>query len=617
MYRIETKKDKVKLFRSILQLAVLITLLVLVLRALFTFIEYVPYDPADKAVVSGEDHGFVALSYIGVDRESKASRIDEEKLKEHLQALYNNGYVTITQEDIENYYNNGTPLPDKALFLMFEDGRNDTAIYAQSVMEKFNYKGTMFTYAEKFRSEDSMFLMPNDLKELKESGFWEIGSNGYRLAYINVFDRYNRFIGELSSTEYTEMAPYFGRDYNQYLMDYIRDRNDLPVESYSQMRARILGEYDLMEEEYLQGLGEMPKAYTLMHANTGAFGTNDKVSAVNEECIKRLFHMNFNREGYSYNTADVDIYDLTRMQPQSTWYTNHLLMRIKDDLPEEDQDSIQFVTGDVQGQEKWSLEKGAVEYKDELIALTSESDGSGILRLNSDEAQTDVAFSCILKGNVLGYQAVHLRSNEDLTQEVSVVLWDNMLLLTQNGEVLEVVDLYEIDEIPPVSVEEDKRDSMAGEYAAFAHNATSVAASREYKELQDQVESTEVDSVADGAEEYRPAIDINELGERKLEISLVGDHIDVKLDDKEVWTDYKLDHTEAGSICLESACKEYGYSQRNILDDVYDGVFERIEIKDMRSGSVVYSNLSTGVDQVWYQIKIVWDKVINWFIENL
>ncbi|MCR5178080.1 MAG: glycoside hydrolase [Lachnospiraceae bacterium] len=625
MYRFETKKDVIKAVRSTLELAVIAFLVFLAVRALVTFSHYIPYDPLDGAKVSGEDHGFIALSYTGVDRETRRSRISQNLLENHLKALHDLGYVTVSQKDIENYYNNGTPLPDRALFLMYEDGRNDTAVFAQAAMEKYNYMGTMFTYADKFSGRDSHFLMPKDLKELTKSGFWEIGTNGYRLSYINVFDRYGRFVGELTSDEYSQMAQYFGRDYNQYLMDFIRDENRFPVESAVQMRERIAGEYDLMEQEYTLAIGGMPAAYALMHANSGAFGTNDKVSAVNEECIRNRFALNFNREGYSLNTREVSVYDLTRMQPQSTWSVNHLLMRIRADLPEADKDCIRFVKGDKAQAANWTTELGIAEYKDEEIYLTSLPDGSGRLRLNKEPEGCDFTVSATLKGNKWGYQAIHLRANEDLSVAVSVILWNNMLQLVNNGEVLEEVDLRVFEGSPRISVEEDKRDSLAGEYGIFAKSATSVDASREYRRLQLETQAAAVQTVEQGAEEYIPEIQISEPGKRKLYIDLIGDRITVKVDDRAVWDGRQLGNsvsTDAGkdrkaAVVLESACRQYGYSQRYIVDDVYDGVFEKLTVKDAATGDVLYSNEATMGQGLKFRLIGIWNKVLNWFIENL
>ena len=618
MYKFETAKDVKKLIRSILELAVLIWVLFVIARALFTFSVYEPYAKDDKEIVSGEDHGFIALSYFGIDREGSSSRISEDRLNKELKALRDNGYVTITQKDIEDYYKNGTPLPDKALYLMFEDGRQDTAIYAQKVMEEYNYKATMFTYAEKFDVVDSFFLMPKDLLKLEQNGFWELGSNGYRLSYINVFDRYGRYIGELNSKEYSAMSKYLGRDYNHYLMDYIRDANGLPMETNSQMRSRISGDYELMKKSYNKGLGKVPSAYILLHSNTGMFGENDKVSEVNEEAIASTFIMNFNREGYSLNNTESSIYDLTRLEPQANWYTNHLLMRIRDDLPKEDKDGILFVVGDKSQNESWQLQRGAVEYQkgDERIVLTSLPEDTGSLKLLK-KAPRDIAVETTLKGNKLGLQAVILGADDDGTGGVEVSLQNNVLCLYQDGQVLEEVDLYEFDGTEKISVDEDKRDSLAGEYAALARYAVSAEQSYEYTKMSKEASLMDVPAVKDGAEEYRPQLKLNEPGSRELYIELKDNVLNVKIDGKDVWKAKKVTVKEKSNIYLKGAFTEYGYSQRNVVDDVYDAVFDKLQITDPDTGNVLYSYRLTGIDKIIQTVKNVFNKVLNWFIKYI
>ena len=620
MFKIETSKDVKKVIRTLFEAAVIVFLLYLVIRAFVSFNEYRPFNASDKSVVSGEDHGFLALSYIGTDREGNQTLISSERLTEHLKAMHDLGYVTITQKDVEAYYNEGKPLPDKALFLMYEDGRKDTAIYAQSVMENYNYKATMFTYAEKFRSKDGHFLMPKDLLDLTDNGYWEIGSNGYRLGYINVFDRYNRYIGRLTSTEYSDMVKFLGRDYNHFLMDFIRDENDIPIESKSAMQKRISGEYDLMKQEYEQGLGYVPSAYVLMHANTGAYGENNKVSSVNEKCITETFDMNFNREGFSWNDRESSIYDLTRMQPQAYWFTNHLLMRIKYDIEEADRDDIVFVEGDATQKQFWDCEKGAVEYKPELIALTSLPEDEGVLRFKGDVHAKDLSVSTVLEGNIIGSQSVELCANEDRSSSVSVEFANNVMYLKQNGEVLEQVDMDDFDELPKISIEEDKRDTLVGEYAAFARRAGSHNESVEYKKLKSQAEALEARSVEEGAREYKRTFQISDPGNRKLDITLKGSRITVIVDDKPMWEKYELKETTPGDICFACTWGDSRYSQRNIADDVYDGVFAKVVIKDITDPDhekEIYSNLYKGKDKAENTVTGIWDNLINWFIKNL
>ncbi|MDE7259614.1 MAG: glycoside hydrolase, partial [Lachnospiraceae bacterium] len=134
------RKNIRKVVRSIMEEAILILLLIIVIRALFTFDKYEPYDETKVEMAQpGEDTGFIALSYFGVDRNETKTLISTERLKEHIDALAKSGYVTITQQDILDYYREGKALPKKSMFLMFEDGRRDTAIFAQKVTEEYNY----------------------------------------------------------------------------------------------------------------------------------------------------------------------------------------------------------------------------------------------------------------------------------------------------------------------------------------------------------------------------------------------------------------------------------------------------------------------------------------------
>jgi len=355
------RKNKRKKIRIFLQIVILAVLAYLIVIGLFILKDYRPYQQRPDVAVG--DEGFIALSYFGVARNSDAQLIGIDVLREQLAALAGQGYVTVTQQDILDYYLSGKPLPKKSLFLLFEDGRTDTAIFASSVLEQMNFKATMQTYPEKFSRRDVKFLMPVQLKELERTGYWEMGTNGYRLEFINVYDRYNRFLGELDPLHYAMLSPFLGRSYNHYLMDYLRDESGNPQESYLRMKERISYDYEKLRDVYSSELGYVPRLYTLMHSNTGTFGNDNAVSAVNGYWIQDLFAMNFNREGSCFNKRNSSLYDLTRMQPQPFWPVNHLLMRIKYDT----QQPVSFVSGDEARLEKWQLLAGAAEFKKETV----------------------------------------------------------------------------------------------------------------------------------------------------------------------------------------------------------------------------------------------------------
>ena len=129
-YNFSSKKDIKKLFKSIFQGLVLVIVAYVIITALTTFQEYKPY----KTETFG-DQGFITISYFGVDRSGSDTLISTKRLEKHLKALKDAGYVTITQQDVLDYYNGKKLLPPKSLLLIFEDGRRDTAIFAQKIMK--------------------------------------------------------------------------------------------------------------------------------------------------------------------------------------------------------------------------------------------------------------------------------------------------------------------------------------------------------------------------------------------------------------------------------------------------------------------------------------------------
>ncbi|MDW8800483.1 glycoside hydrolase [Clostridium sp. A1-XYC3] len=550
------RKDRIKLVRSILQGIILIVVLALIVKAVLTFSEYQPYNT--NTVSKDRNSGFIAVSYFGVDRTGDDTLISTEALEKQVKALKDNGYVTITQQDILDYYKKGKPLPEKSLFLFFEDGRRDTAIFSGKILEQYNYKASMMTYADKFEKKDPKFLMPEDLLKLKNSSYWELGTNGYRLEYINVFDKNSNYLGNLDSVQFSKTISKINRDYNHYLMDYIRDENGIPLENYEEMKNRMDNDYKSIANIYKREVGEVPGLYAIMHSNTGKFGTNDKTSDINGQWIKKLFHMNFNREGYSLNLPDSSIYDLTRVQPQAYWSTNHLLMRIWDDTKK----NVKFIVGDEEKAKDFQEIKGQAEFLDDKIILTSLPKEKGIIKLQNSEGYKDIKASTMLKGNVIGSQAVYLRANKDRSDSIYVQLINNTLNVVENLKGNKKL-LYSL-------------------------------------------------SLGDKNKEF----DIKDLGNRKVDITLVQDKLTLAIDNKIILENLKVTNEKKGSVFLESAWGDYGYSQRNIADDVYDGVFKGFKVTDMKD-EILYDSSLKGMEAVNYNIKNFFNKLVNWFIKNL
>lgn len=574
-----SKKNRRKAVRTIGQFAILLVVGAILYQAVFDPHQYVEPD----RTAWHNDKGFIAISYFGVGRTGTPKLIAQEHLDEQLKALKDQGYVTISQQDVLDFYKEKKPLPDKALFLAFEDGRNDSHLFAQPLLEKYNDKATALSYANKMGNSDHKFLQPNDLLKMKESGYWELGTNGYRLTYINIFDRQGRFVGVRDENEMTAKGDV--AYYNHYLMDFIRDANMIPVEDRTQMEARIRHDYQEMNEVYTKTLGFVPQVYMIMHANTLYNGMNRLVSDVNDTNIRQLFAMHFNREGTAYNTSKDSLYDLTRLQAAPYWYTNHLLMKIQKDT----QQKVRFERGDELQAEQWERLSGADEYKGNKLVLTSPPGGSGMLFLKNSGNQRNLHISAKLEGNVVGEQSVYVRFDRAKDAYVRVTLRDNALTAEEKrpgGTVTELatVKLNEISWRP---------EDLSYDKATVYTNAQTAA----------------------GAKEEDEGYPVNIQNTRMLDIRVSGDQLNVSVDGKQ-WISHSFDRgLEKGGVALESA-----YSKKNKKDDIYDAVFTDLQISELSGANgeevMLFHNSYTGWEKVVNAVKRGWNVCIDWVMDT-
>ena len=541
------KKTRKKFLRSIFELLFILGVVLLFVSTVYTGETYQPF-LNDIRLPQGQDNGFIAVAYDTVGAQNSQNTMSRERLETHVKALLESGYVTISQQDILDYYQKGTTLPEKALFLMFGDGRRDTATYTQEVLENNNLLATMLSYGENLeKGTGSRILNAKDLLELRKSGFWEMGVSGYRLYYINVFDEEGTYLGDMDLEAFQESEVEIGT-FNHYLMDYLYDKDQLPMESNSQMIARIKADYDLMVRLYDKNLGGLPPLYTLMHANSGQYGSTQRVSDQNETHIKALFQMNFNRAGESLNKLAVnsDIYDMTRIEPKAYWSANHLMTHIEDDTGFD----VAWQVGEKAVAADWELLSGHAEFCSPNLYLTSPKNAEGRIRLLDSQGSRNLTVSVTLAGNMLGRQGILLRGSE--TQGIWVELKNNHLLVQEQvagGEqtLLFDLDLYEFDGTP-------QQERKTG------------------------------------------AIPFSEGSLRTLTVTLNNAQLEVFIGEQLVCTQ-TVSVLDAGSVYLLSEWGQVGEFDLvlgQFVDDVYDAVFRDLTIQYANQEEVAFCNSLEG-----------------------
>jgi len=570
-------KDRRKVIRSVIQLIIIIFLATIIIRAVFmlkTFDEH----PVERV----NDQGFISLSYFGISRGESPKYVSKDNLDKQLSLLAKQGFTTISQQDIIDFYEKGKQLPEKALYISFEDGRTDSSIFAQSILEKLNYKATMFTYANKMDTKDTKFLQPHHLQSMINSGYWELGSNGYRLTYINVYNNKGQSLGVIDENDVPDkmMIEY----YNHYLMDFIRDEFMIPLETRAEMEERIATDYRLMRDMYNEHFGEVPKAYAIMHSNALYNNMEQLVENANERHIKDLFKIHFNLDSYAFNEKDADMYNLSRLQVSPYWSTNHLMMKIK----QSSNMDVEFDIGDKKLADKWIIKNGAAEFLNNEMIVTSAPSLEGTLILKEELPKTyNMSFD--FNGNIVGEQSVLLKYDEQTDSYLRVMLKDNVIIISEklpNKEELEIERtlLKDVD--------------WSGEDYAF-HKATVYT----YGDTQ---KGSRIDE-----EEYPR----NVKNKRTFTIHMLEEEVTLHIDN-EFSTTIPL-HTELDgtNIAFGAAYSKKDTDFEQYADDIYDTVIENVNITDGNE-QTVFTHQYTTLEEIQYNISTFLNQLIDFFVTN-
>ena len=76
--------------------------------------------------------------------EQKAYSVSPENFELQMKTLADNGYKTITPDQLKDFYTNHNPLPEKPIMITFDDGRKEQYTIGAEIMEKYNFRGVFF-----------------------------------------------------------------------------------------------------------------------------------------------------------------------------------------------------------------------------------------------------------------------------------------------------------------------------------------------------------------------------------------------------------------------------------------------------------------------------------------
>jgi peptidoglycan/xylan/chitin deacetylase (PgdA/CDA1 family) len=96
--------------------------------------------------------------------------VPSKDFREQLRYLKQEGYETITLNDLALYLTVGKPLPAKPIILTFDDGYNDAYTNAFRLLRRFSFGGTFFLISAPIDAKNPDYLSWDQVKEMHDAG---------------------------------------------------------------------------------------------------------------------------------------------------------------------------------------------------------------------------------------------------------------------------------------------------------------------------------------------------------------------------------------------------------------------------------------------------------------
>ncbi|MBE6071477.1 MAG: polysaccharide deacetylase family protein [Clostridium butyricum] len=124
---------------------------------------------SESNTLINDNRGIPVLYYHSVNPNSTNEVIiTPSLLREHLSYLKNEGYISLTISDVQNYLINNKPIPEKSILITFDDGYMDNYYYAFPILKELNLNATIFCITNVL--DGSYYLSEDAIKEMSDYG---------------------------------------------------------------------------------------------------------------------------------------------------------------------------------------------------------------------------------------------------------------------------------------------------------------------------------------------------------------------------------------------------------------------------------------------------------------
>lgn len=346
-------------------------------------------------------HGIVDRSTLGDGRFT----LSKATFAEHMVALKENGYTTITLKDMQDFLEKGKCLKPKSVLLTFDDGKKDSFYNGDPILEQLGFHAVMFIATGQSLTEESFdstyYLNAIEIEKMKETGRWEIGSH--------MVQKEGGFISiDAKGTQ------------AQFLSSKQWIKKEERLETEQEFETRVANELITSKNTIQEKLHQPVLFVSYPFSDYG----QDSMNATNtaQSFIKKKVAENYTyafiqqwpyESGFIGNSPEDDRHLLRRIEPARTWTGDYLLHFFErgTDIPE-----LTKKAQDLMGRARFVSPR---DLKSDTggILFTPSQNKSSLLIFDGTRALTDYTFNVTLDSSkplpVFAVQA-RMKINEDL-----------------------------------------------------------------------------------------------------------------------------------------------------------------------------------------------------------
>ncbi|WP_433744875.1 polysaccharide deacetylase family protein [Falsibacillus pallidus] len=161
--------------------------------------------------------------------------LNVENFAEQMKYLHDNGYHTITLEQLESYLKGTLHIKEKTVAITFDDGHKTNYLYAYPILKKYGFHAAAFIITSRtsaspvpFNPSYLQFLSSPEMEEMKSDGTFEFGSHTNQLHDVTgrksnvLLKPENDVLDDFKLSKELLQTQYFCYPFGQYSPDTIR-----------------------------------------------------------------------------------------------------------------------------------------------------------------------------------------------------------------------------------------------------------------------------------------------------------------------------------------------------------------------------------------------------------